>query len=1439
MMDRKERTAGCGLAACGAFVLACASVVAGCFHGIREMEVADLRAGNALSAPTWVDGVPTRPPERSFIVSTRDHLRSPDEFHAVHAVREVFRKNIQFEVDYLWDETRDNVCRPGLPGLEARETLDGDDVPVLRRSGICLQVGTPPRGCLAGPCSHSWNIREAYRATEHTRPRWYAPNVAAGGRPVPGVGFQGMDVCYLARLLASLDPVGLAQRPPVYRLRPDLTAAPALVCDPGWVSRWFAAADVTGDGRVTGDTTDLSSLAYDPFGWRMRFGSPERTRYYDLDRDGSFDRGYDYLGMVAALGAAMGVPIRRDVVRWYSELGFGGRITVPPDLLPSGSSAVTLDFAGANCDVTGRCEDGNWVPDQPQEIDLEDMRCQGEPPPVPLGDVRPDGRYDRCRAAGVVDPDDPLQNDGYNGFNCPWQAMGMDTRGRKDFDLSRVAAMGGTVRSQKMHFAPDARQPAFCNRIPGETAPVVGTNRSGFDLSWVNDAGKPALKFDTMIGTSVHIDGAPALEVEITRLRAGIVLTPQTCNEPVGRTCTEWTLVPTDERLDSPRFLWTEARDGVHYGCIEELACGFTGGGCCAADHDIPAFFPDWDLPPGEPAPSLPLALASNNLFFRVGVDASLDYDFEYLWGCDLAFASCATLSLAAAACWAVAAIIPALGPTCHALGALAGISCYGATRCREGRGQAEAEIGRNAGDMRTKFYNLMADIVYWGLDRRRAHVAISGAADPGSPEMAAARHYLHKWFWRPVLPALAEGSAAWDEFTLPVRTLRGIRFTRVEWDGTSRDSVRLSFRWDPDLDDVDDAVGDNCPGYHNPDQADWDGNGVGDVCDFDLDGDHCCMARPSVTPPADYHCACTPAQENAGQCRRNYDLNPRWRSLDSDGDTIADDCDLDRDGDGAANSVDNCPDKANPLQANWDLDWNGNACDPDDDDFEDFECPDWIECPDPPGTERWGYPDPDLACIQGQWRTAVAFNEVDRTVRPLCDFNNDGATDCTGGDVCVWTGWIQLLPGGVAFATYECQAKAVADPEACRRAPLGGSNSSDARWGSPEELCLFEIGGGGSFFDACGLYASSRIPCVANPWRPDCCVACDEAEIYEMTPGGERYRTITPATLGFKQPDMYGMDMAVINDMNANGFRELAVSIPYGSDSAGRPQGTVVLVDGGDGAVLRESPRAGVLGTAIGRLGFRLVATYSDHSPMVVQARGAAALQQVPGAGPSVGMVIYDELGFEAASIAPPSGVLRDPLAVTATSLNVWGREMLALRWPSCNGKIDTGCIRVIDMSGGLYGDLAGRASGDQFGATIDSDGRYGIIGVPGANAGRGEIQVFDFQTNASWRVRNGRYRGIGRAAALVQAPDRPRIVTYAEREEVVARAARRTVPMVIETAVHGQVLDAYELPAGFALVKIVSPMVENRRTTNTYALVFRGATGDIFHVWVQAGGR
>lgn len=121
---------------------------------------------------------------------------------------------------------------------------------------------------------------------------------------------------------------------------------------------------------------------------------------------------------------------------------------------------------------------------------------------------------------------------------------------------------------------------------------------------------------------------------------------------------------------------------------------------------------------------------------------------------------------------------------------------------------------------------------------------------------------------------------------------------------------VRFSSSPDGDADGVDDAS-DNCPFAANTDQADTDGDGLGDACDAvsdpDIDGD---------------------GIDNANDNCIN-DSNPD--QLDSDGDGIGDACEArytDSDGDGVADASDNCLTVNNPDQADSDGDGIGDACD-------------------------------------------------------------------------------------------------------------------------------------------------------------------------------------------------------------------------------------------------------------------------------------------------------------------------------------------------------------------------------------------------------------------------------------------------------------------------------------------------------------------------------
>ena len=111
----------------------------------------------------------------------------------------------------------------------------------------------------------------------------------------------------------------------------------------------------------------------------------------------------------------------------------------------------------------------------------------------------------------------------------------------------------------------------------------------------------------------------------------------------------------------------------------------------------------------------------------------------------------------------------------------------------------------------------------------------------------------------------------------------------------------------------------DNCTMTSNPDQADSDLDGTGDLCD-DGDGDGVLDLEDNC-----------PATANPDQA-------------DSDLDTLGDACDDDDDDDGVLDEFDNCVLVANAGQLDFDEDGQGDSCDGDDDNDgvldEDDSCP-------------------------------------------------------------------------------------------------------------------------------------------------------------------------------------------------------------------------------------------------------------------------------------------------------------------------------------------------------------------------------------------------------------------------------------------------------------------------------------------------------------------
>jgi hypothetical protein len=124
-----------------------------------------------------------------------------------------------------------------------------------------------------------------------------------------------------------------------------------------------------------------------------------------------------------------------------------------------------------------------------------------------------------------------------------------------------------------------------------------------------------------------------------------------------------------------------------------------------------------------------------------------------------------------------------------------------------------------------------------------------------------------------------------------------------------NNDGDALGDACDPDDDnDTVPDVTDNCPFVPNPDQADNDQDGIGDACDPDDDNDQ--------------------VLDGSDNCP--FDSNPDQADNDDDGQGEA--CDPDDDNDQVLDVSDNCQFVANSNQADNDDDDEGDACDPDDD---------------------------------------------------------------------------------------------------------------------------------------------------------------------------------------------------------------------------------------------------------------------------------------------------------------------------------------------------------------------------------------------------------------------------------------------------------------------------------------------------------------------------
>lgn len=225
----------------------------------------------------------------------------------------------------------------------------------------------------------------------------------------------------------------------------------------------------------------------------------------------------------------------------------------------------------------------------------------------------------------------------------------------------------------------------------------------------------------------------------------------------------------------------------------------------------------------------------------------------------------------------------------------------------------------------------------------------------------------------------------------------------------------------------------DNCVRVINLDQADLDGDGIGDACDDDTDGDGRLDGVDNCPNHPNANCA---ANEDFCDANMDGFTTPEefatGDQADIDGDKIGDACDPDMDGDGICNINetvdgicvpgpafgDNCPMTSNEFQEDMDGDGYGDVCD------DDIDNDGWLNDEDNcPRTHQVDQLNNDNDTYVPKDRLAYETDEPNKG-GDVCDIDDDNDGVLDNGDGTDVIGDNPCTSGTIAGCDDNCQFK-------------------------------------------------------------------------------------------------------------------------------------------------------------------------------------------------------------------------------------------------------------------------------------------------------------------------------------------------------------------------------------------------------------------------------